>query len=266
MITCKELAQEVKNGVREQISKRGIQPTLAIITVGDDPASAAYVKGKIKDCEEVGILPIHVQLPADASQGFLHSKIIEAHCFDAIILQLPLPRHLNAQHAIALIAPEKDVDGLTRDSFHTPCTARGIYEWLRVNTNLQGKHVCIINRSQLVGRPLAKLLLDANAAVTMLHSKVDPLLQEELYSRADVVVVGVGKPLFLDADKCKSDAIIVDVGINRVDGKLWGDVDSSICFDDQLITPVPGGVGLLTRAYLMANVLSAYVMETLRED
>lgn len=257
MTTCKELAKQVKDNIKKQVSEAAVKPSLAIITVGNDPASAAYVKGKIKDCEEVGIVPMHIQLPEDVTQATLESRITEAHLATGIILQLPVPKHLNAATAIACINPAKDVDGLTAASPFTTCTARGVFEWLKLNTSLEGKHAVIINRSQLVGRPLAKLLLDADATVTICHSKTTSLLT--MYTRwADIVVTAVGKPNFLRADLYKPGAIIVDVGINRVNGKLQGDVDHGYWLEDKLVTPVPGGVGLLTRAYLLQNVMEAY--------
>ena len=257
MITCKELAQQVKDSIKKQVSEMTVKPSLAIITVGNNPASAAYVKGKIKDCEEVGIVPMHIQIPEDVTQATLERRITEAHFATGIILQLPIPKHLNAAAAIACINPAKDVDGLTAASPFTPCTARGVFEWLKLNTTIEGKHAVIINRSQLIGRPLAKLLLDAGAAVTICHSKTTSLLT--MYTRwADIVVTAVDKPNFLRADLCKPGAIIVDAGINRVNGKLQGDVDHGYWLEDKLVTPVPGGVDLLTRAYMLQNVMDAY--------
>lgn len=256
MITCKELAQQVKDNVRDQIKKRHIEPTLAIVSVGHDTASEAYVKGKLKDCEEVGIKATHVALPQGISLSNLEYYVSERG-EDAVILQLPLPSHLDPDECSELVWPPQDVDGLTPISRFTPCTARGIYEWLKANTDLEGKHVVIINRSKLVGKPLAKLLIDSNATVTMCHSKTRDL--PLITSMADIVVVAVGQPNFFEADMCKPNVIIVDVGINRVDGKLVGDVNLSTTLESMTVTPVPGGVGLLTRAYLMDNVLKAYV-------
>ena len=256
MTSCKELARQVKDSIKKQVSEAAVKPSLAIVTVGNDPASASYVKGKIKDCEEVGIVPVHITLPDNVSQAALEGKLVEAHIATGIILQLPVPAHLNVNAALNCIDSAKDVDGLTAASPFTPCTARGVFEWLKRNTDLQGKQVVVINRSQLVGRPLAKLLLDANATVIMCHSYTRDLYR--LTRDADVVVTAVGKPNFLRADLCKPGAIIVDVGINRVDGKLQGDVNHGFYLEDKLVTPVPGGVGLLTRAYLLQNVMEAY--------
>lgn len=256
MISCKEYAQAVKNSVKNTIIREHLLPTLAIVSVGDDPASAAYVKGKLKDCAEVGIVSNHIKLNADISQKDLE------HCLscldeDGVILQLPLPKHLNADKALKYIYHCQDVDGLTEHSSYTPCTARGIHEWLKANTELEGKHVVIINRSNLVGKPLAKLLTDSDATVTLCHSKTRDLPLH--LASADIVVTAVGKPHFINADMCKSDVIIVDVGINRVDGHLVGDVDPSTCTHMMTVTPVPGGVGLLTRAFLMQNVVDACI-------
>lgn len=256
MLTCKELAQSIKDKVKKEVAEMDRQPSLAIVTVGNDPASAAYVKGKIKDCQEVGIAPLHITLGADATQAELEAAITEAHCADGIILQLPVPGHLNAQRALECIDPSKDVDGLSAHSPFTPCTAQGIYWWLLGQTILKGKHVVIINRSQLVGRPLAKLLLDANATVTVCHSHTRNLITDHV-GHADIIVVGVGKPEFLNTYYVKSDAIVVDVGINRVDGRLVGDVGPRVRSVTDKVTPVPGGVGLLTRACLLHNVIEA---------
>lgn len=260
MMTCKELAQQVKDSIKRQVSKAAAKPSLAIITVGNDPASAAYVKGKIRDCEEVGIAPIHIQLPEDVTQATLESKITEAHFASGIILQLPVPKHLNVKSALSCIDPAKDVDGLTATSPFVPCTARGVFEWLKLNTTLSGKHVVIINRSQLVGRPLAKLLLDADATVTVCHSKTTNLLS--LMHSADVIVTAVGKPDFLHYMPIRQSTIIVDVGINRVNGKLCGDCAPDVAEHGITVTPVPGGVGLLTRAYLLQNTLEAFYVNS----
>lgn len=266
MVTCKELAQHIKDSVKYSVKyfvpRLEEQPSLAIISVGSDEASAAYVRGKLKDCEEVGIRPVHIALPEETTQGELHAAIIQAHEHTAIIVQLPLPQHLNADHAISLISPEKDVDGLTRESTFTPCTAYGIYQWLKHNTKLKGKHAVIINRSKLVGLPLAKLLLDADCTVTVCHSKSEPWNLHELVEDADIVVCAVGQPRFLNINDLKPGCIVADVGINRVGGKLVGDTYCDPRFEhpggsSKLVSPVPGGIGLLTRACLMFNVLKA---------
>lgn len=257
MITCKELANEIKSGVAEHISRLGKRPMLTIITVGDDPASARYVKGKIRDCEEVGIVPHHIQLPAHVTQDELERAIIHANLTTATILQLPIPEHLDAKKALTYMSAKNDVDGLKPNSSYIPCTAQGIWYWLACNMNLQGKHVVIINRSELVGRPLVNLLLDSDATVTVCHSKTKDLLWHIKY--ADIVISAVGIPKFLSYLDVKEGAIVVDVGINIVDGKLCGDYQHTQGDEryNITVTPVPGGVGLLTRAYLMKNVLEA---------
>lgn len=262
-LACKELAQEVLRDVKRQVQAATSAPTLVIVSVGEDPASAVYVRGKIKDCHEVGIEPRHIQLPSYTTQDELDKALDDLHGkATGVILQLPLPDHLDADEAIMHIRPEADVDGLRPGSKFTPCTARGIYEWLKRVTDLDGKNVLIINRSKLVGRPLAKLLLDANATVTVAHSHT-PRTERWWLTKlhANVVVTAVGKPGFLKLSDCDDDAIIVDVGLSRdADGKLCGDVDRSECYPStyQLVTPVPGGVGLLTRAYLLQNVMDAF--------
>lgn len=262
MVTCKELAQQIKDSVKHFVERLDEQPTLAIITVGADEASAAYVRGKLKDCEEVGIRPVHITLPEETTQGELNTAIVRAHEYTGIIVQLPLPKHLNADHAIELISPEKDVDGLTKESLFIPCTANGIYQWLKRNTKLDGKHVVIINRSKLVGRPLAKLLLDANCTVTVCHTHTAHWTMENVLDDADIVVCAVGVPRFLNTNDLKPGCIVADVGINRVGGKLVGDTYCDHRFThpggtSKLVSPVPGGIGLLTRACLMFNVLKA---------
>lgn len=260
MKTCKELAQQLKDSVKRGVESLSEQPSLAIITVGADEASAAYVRGKLKDCEEVGIRPVHIVLPEETTQGELLSAVTQAHEHTGIIVQLPLPKHLNADQAIGLISPEKDVDGLTRESMFTPCTANGVYHWLKANTDLKGKHAVIINRSKLVGRPLAKLLLDADCTVSVCHSATQPWVLEDLLEGADIVVCAVGKPHFLNVADLKPGCIVADVGINRVNGKLVGDTYSDhgwLTSTSRMVSPVPGGIGLLTRAFLMYNVFKA---------
>lgn len=267
MVTCKELAQQIKDSVKRFVSRLNTVPTLAIITVGADEASAAYVRGKLKDCEEVGIRPVHIVLPEETTQGELNSAIVQAHEYTGIIVQLPLPKHLNADQAIGLISPEKDVDGLTEGTMFTPCTANGVFHWLKRNTKLKGKHAVIINRSKLVGRPLAKLLLDAHCTVSVCHSNTAYWTLQSLLDDADIVVCAVGKPNFLNLSDLKPGCIVADVGINRVNGKLVGDTYNDHGFvnprgSDRLVSPVPGGIGLLTRACLMYNVLKAgYIAE-----
>ena len=261
MLTCKDLAAHVKQHIKAKVETLGRAPVLTIISVGDDPASKSYVKGKIRDCEEVGIDVIYNELYVGCTQEQLNEIVaLSNEDSDGIIVQLPLPKHLDADKALSLMDPSKDVDGLRSDSPFTPCTARGVFEWLNYNLDLEGKHVAIINRSKLVGRPLAKLLLDANATVTVCHSKTGYLKAHT--SIADIVVTAVGKAGFIDFRDVRNGAVVVDVGINRnADGKLCGDYACSKYDQECSIyaTPVPGGVGLLTRAYLLQNVLDAYL-------
>ena len=262
MMTCKELAAQVKDKVKDTLNVspyfHEYRPTLAIVSVGEDPASEAYVRGKKKDCIEVGVRYVHTNLASNCTQSELNEAVKHVNKeYNAVIVQLPLPKHLDASEALSYIDPWKDVDGLLEGSSFTPCTALGVFEFLKANTELQGKHVVIINRSHLVGRPLAKLLLDADATVTICHSKTTHI--RDCTKQADIVVTAVGIPDFLDYSYVKQDAIVVDVGITKQAGKLWGDYTHT-SFDDNLnitVTPVPGGVGLLTRAYLMQNVLQA---------
>lgn len=244
---------------------------LAVISVGNDPASQTYINSKKKACEESGITFFHYSLPETCTQEELEIVIDDMNCtpmVSGIILQLPVPAHLNADQAIEKINPRKDVDGLNplnagylaQNKPHkcfVPCTANGIIDLLdHYAIRLNGKHVVIVGRSNLVGKPLAQLVLQRNATVTVCHSHTEDLAS---YTRqADVVVCAVGKPNLITADMVKEGAVVVDVGINRVDGKLCGDVDfENVKEKASCITPVPGGVGKMTVAELICNTIEA---------
>ena len=247
-------------------------PTLVIYRIGDDPASAVYVRNKVRAAARVGIIANVREYPADAN--FLAVAYeIEADAkdpsIDGIMVQLPLPEGWDERKLIEYIPPEKDVDGLTyanmgmlheHASFHQPCTAKGIIWLLHKNgIHLTGKHVVVVGRSEIVGKPVALLALNNDATVTICHSKTKNLA--EMTRQADILIVAVGKPGLITADMVKPDAVVVDVGINRTENGLVGDVD----FDGvkevaSWITPVPGGVGPMTVAMLMYNTLYAQVI------
>ena len=273
LISGKEISLSVKERVAEEVKdlkKNGIEPCLAVILVGDDPASKVYVNNKKKACEFCGIRSLEYLLPADASQEELNSlveKLNSDESVNGILCQLPLPSHLDEKEVLNLIKPEKDVDAfhpenvghiMIGDFNFLPCTPTGIMEMLRYeNIGLDGKNCVIIGRSNIVGKPMAMLMLKENATVTVCHSHTKNL--KEVVARADVVVAAVGKAKFVTADMIKDGAVIIDVGINRCeDGKLYGDVDFEACKEKaSYITPVPGGVGPMTIATLMQNTVTA---------
>jgi methylenetetrahydrofolate dehydrogenase (NADP+)/methenyltetrahydrofolate cyclohydrolase len=244
---------------------------LAVILVGDDPASHSYVKGKQKGCEEVGIYSELIKLDATITEERLLQEIDrlnEADNIHGILVQLPLPKHINEDAVIERISPEKDVDGfhpisvgkmmIGQDTF-LPCTPHGIIEMVKEkNIDMRGKHVVVIGRSNIVGKPVGQLFLNEDATVTYCHSKTTNL--KEITKQADILVAAVGRAKMVTADYVKDGAVVIDVGVNRLDtGKLCGDVD----FDEvqniaSYITPVPGGVGPMTITMLLHNtVLSA---------
>ena len=257
-IDCKKYAQEILDEVKALPTKG----KLVIITVGDDKASQSYVKGKIKDCKYCGIPVEHIKIENDKNVSeTLQNAIFHAN-YDphaaGIILQLPLPEPLNedTDYYTNLIASHKDVDGLAKNTFYEPCTPKGIVHLMKQELgDLTGLDVLIIGRSDLVGKPLARMLLDEDCTVTVAHSKTNDLYPH--MSRADVVVSAVGKPKVFNMEDCWNAELIIDVGINRDEnGKLCGDFYgfSDLDYLSAKVTPVPGGVGLLTRAMLMKNV------------
>lgn len=262
-IDCGKYAQEILDEVKSFPNKG----KLVIITVGDDNASKVYVNGKIKDCEYCGIPVKHVKIE---ERGFVEARLIETimkynrdPSVAGIILQLPLPHHLQskAEYFCNLIAPWKDVDGLASDTLFKPCTPKGIVYMLKKELgDLTGKDVLIVGRSNLVGKPLAKMLLDEDCTVTVAHSKTNPYDLHNRMMSAEIVVSAVGKAEAFDLKDCLFAKVVVDVGINRnKDGKLCGDFTGFVAdgWNSMKVTPVPKGVGLLTRAMLMQNVAEA---------
>ena len=236
--------------------------------IGEDPASQVYVRNKIRGCEEAGIRSFAHYLPADVTQAEAEELVRALASDDAvhgILVQLPLPRQLTADKILACIPAEKDVDGFSAENIGrlarneectVACTPLGVMELLhRYGVEPRGKRAVVIGRSNIVGRPMALLLLNADATVTICHSRTVNLAEE--CARADILIAAIGKPNFVTADMVKEGAVVVDVGINRVDGKLVGDVDfAAVSQKASLITPVPGGVGPMTIAMLLQNAVS----------
>lgn len=274
LLDGKQTAKDVRAHVREQaeqaIAQYGDPICLAVILVGEDPASKVYVNNKIKGCAEVGFESRKVVLPETASQDEVLAVIKELNAdpgVNGILLQLPLPKGLDEQPLLAAIDPNKDVDGLhvvQRGRLFCglpallPCTPYGIMQLLKTyDIDPQGKRAVVIGRSNLVGKPLSIMLLNANATVTICHSRTVDL--PAVAREADILVAAVGKANFVTADMVKDGAVVIDVGINRVDGKLVGDVDfEAVAPKCSYITPVPGGVGPMTVTMLLANTLEAY--------
>ena len=257
VIDCKQIAKDMKENMRTVIAERGLNLKLTIIKVGNDPASESYIKGKVKDCQEVGITTDVFKLGENISELDL-IRIIRKYQKESngIIVQLPLPKHINKDKIIAAIDKHKDVDGFRRDSDFIPCTPAGIMRLLP--KDLAGKDCLIINRSDIVGKPLVNLLLNRNATVTIAHSKTRDL--ESKIRQADIIVTAVGIPNFIRLDMLNSNQTVIDVAINRgEDGKLCGDLEKPQEDVDFTYTPVPGGIGLMTRAMLLYNVLSTAV-------
>jgi methylenetetrahydrofolate dehydrogenase (NADP+) / methenyltetrahydrofolate cyclohydrolase len=272
-IDGKAVAAAVKERVKVDLAafeaETGRTPGLATVLVGEDPASEVYVGMKVKACEEVGIRSIHQQPEAAIRQEELEALVEELNAddeVDGILVQMPLPDHLDSDRIVALIDPLKDVDGLTPVNAGllahgtpglTPCTPAGIMELLaHEGVELEGADVVVVGRSKLVGVPVARLLLMADATVTMCHSRTRDL--DAVCARADVLVAAVGVPKLLGAAAVKPGAVVIDVGVNRLEEGLVGDVDFGAAAEvASAITPVPGGVGPMTIAMLLGNTLQA---------
>ena len=267
----KKVQQQVKEEHEQLKHKTGKTAGLAVIIVGDNPASQVYVRNKTKACENVGFYSETIELPANISEDELVKevqKLNENEKIDGILVQLPLPNHINEMKVINTISPEKDVDGfhslnvgkmmLGDDTGFLPCTPYGIMQLLEeYKVDVVGKDVVIVGRSNIVGKPMALILIEKGATVKVCNSKTKDL--SDKIQRADIVIVAVGVPKLVKAKDVKEGAIVIDVGINRVDGKLCGDVDyDEVIEKASLITPVPGGVGPMTIASLITNTLKAY--------
>jgi len=277
----KAVSLKVKESVKvkaDELKKFGVEPTLAVVLVGEDKASQTYVRAKEKACNEYGIKSVAHRLSENTTQNELLALINVLNLDDSIhgiLVQLPLPKHIDTNVVLAAIDPRKDVDGFHAvnvgklvsglDGF-VPCTPLGVMEILKeYGIEVAGLNAVVIGRSNIVGKPMANLLLNASATVTVTHSKTKNL--KEICKNADLIVAAIGKPFFLKADMVKEGAVVVDVGINRLDdGRLVGDVD----FDEvapkcSYITPVPGGVGPMTIAMLLNNTILAAQAKKIKE-
>jgi methylenetetrahydrofolate dehydrogenase (NADP+) / methenyltetrahydrofolate cyclohydrolase len=270
IIDGKAVAARVRADVAREVASLAVTPGLATVLVGDDPASAMYVRMKREDSAEVGIESFHHELGADAAPDELAALLRDLNADDrvhGILLQIPLPAHLDQDEFISLIDPAKDVDGLTainagllvqgRDEAMVPCTPAGVMVLLDdAGASLEGARAVVIGRSILVGKPLAQLLLAANATVTHCHSRTRDL--GAVCREADVLIAAVGSPRLVTGDMVREGAVVIDVGTNRTDEGLVGDVDFEAAAERaRAITPVPGGVGPMTRAMLLVNTLRA---------
>ncbi len=273
IISGKETAAKIRERLRAQIDQlrqKGYQPGLAVVIVGDDPASQVYVRNKEKACKEVGIAAQTFALPKETTQQELMALIDTLNArsdVHGILVQLPLPRHLDEHQVINAILPEKDVDAfhpvnvgkiMIGDFDYVPCTPAGVMALLEeAQIDVSGKRAVVIGRSNIVGKPQAMLLLHKNATVTICHSKTQHL--EEITRQADIIVVAIGKAHFLRGDMVKDGVVVIDVGMNRLEnGKLAGDVDfDTVAPKASYITPVPGGVGPMTITMLLQNTVTA---------
>ena len=266
----KALAEKVKAQIREKVSKLRRQPGLAVILVGDNPASQVYVRNKERDCAQCGIMCYDYHLPQDASQEDvleLVEKMNNYGAVDGILVQLPLPEQIDERVVLEAIAPDKDVDAfhpenvgriMQGQAYYKPCTPAGVMEILHeYGIDPAGKHCVVVGRSNIVGKPMAMLLLHENATVTICHSRTPDLKAQ--CRQADILVSAVGKTGLITADMVKPGAVVIDVAMNRNEaGKLCGDVDfAAVSRVASYITPVPGGVGPMTRAMLMENTYKA---------
>lgn len=281
IISGKEVAAVLNEGTAAKVAElknKGIGVSLAVIIVGDDPASKVYVNNKKKACEKLGITSYEYVLPESTTQEELMQTVKELNeraDVNGILCQLPLPKHLDSNAVIDAIAPEKDVDCFSPTNVGllnigrgrlSPCTPAGIMDMLEYkNISVSGKHCVVIGRSNIVGKPMSALLLATDATVTVCHSKTQNL--KEITKTADVLIAAVGRPKFVTADMVKDGAVVIDVGIHRTEsGKLCGDVDfDSVEPKASYITPVPGGVGPMTIARLMRNTVTAAKLQNTAE-
>ena len=260
-MNIKEYVAHKKDLLKQEISSYDKVPHFVIVQVNDDPASNAYIKGKLKDAAEVGIYAKLKKFEETISETDLLNEIEKINndkSVDGLIVQMPLPKHIDEEKVKLQVSPLKDVDGFHPLSTLDPCTPKGIITFLKDSQiNLVGKNAVVIGRSNIVGKPMAKLFLKEHCNVTVLHSRTSREDMQFYISHADVVVIAIGKANFLNETfNYKKDAVIIDVGINRVDGKLVGDAKADLPV--LLQTPVPGGVGLITRLTLLENLMEIY--------
>lgn len=272
ILNGKEVSARIKDELKDKVTelkKDGIFPGLAVVLVGNDPASRVYVNSKKKACEFIGIESFEFTLPEDATEQQLLELVYKLNPdkqVNGILVQLPLPKHINEENIINAINPSKDVDAfhpanvgriMTGNPIFLPCTPAGVMELIHESgIDVKGKECVVVGRSNIVGKPQAMLLLAEHGTVTICHSRTVNL--EEVCKRADILVAAVGKPEFVKGNMIKPGAVVIDVGINRVDGKIVGDVEFSSASEvASAITPVPGGVGPMTIAMLMKNTVKA---------
>ena len=284
IINCKEIAEEIlleaSRSVQEIVEQTGDVPRLAVIIVGDDPASQVYVRNKIRRCEAVGIESNTIRLSADITEAQLLSHVAELNLdphTHGILVQMPLPHHINEDNVINSILATKDVDGLhpfnqaqlmnNKEPRLDPCTPAGVMRILNkvYDNDISGGRAVVIGRSRLFGKPMVQMLLNANATVTTCHSRTVREDMKEITRGSDIVISAIGKPHYFDGSDISDWSTVIDVGINRLeDGSLVGDVNTQDVIDQQpnvAITPVPGGVGILTTAMLMLNTIKAYKIQ-----
>lgn len=273
LIDGKKISQEIKDELKEKTAeyeKKGTNVTLAVIQVGEDPASSVYVRNKKNACAYIGIHSLAYELPQETTQEELLDLIHQLNSredVNGILCQLPLPKHIDEKEIIHAIAPAKDVDGfhpqsagalMIGENGFLPCTPAGIIQLLkRSDIKIEGKHCVVIGRSNIVGKPMAMLMLRENATVTVAHSKTENL--KEICRQADILIAAIGKPKYITEEYVKEGAVVIDVGIHRMEGKkLCGDVDfEKVKPYVSAITPVPGGVGPMTIAMLMSNCVNS---------
>lgn len=270
LIDGKKLASDMRAEIKSGVKNFNREIGLAVVLVGENPASQVYVRNKIKACEDVGIKSYAEYLPADSTEECVENlvkKLVADKNIDGILVQLPLPKHLDAEKILKLIPAEKDVDGFSEENTGklcmgedclVACTPNGVMKMIeRYNIATRGKRAVVVGRSNIVGKPMSMLLLNADATVTVCHSKTENLKKECL--NADILVAAIGKAKFITADMVKDGAVVIDVGMNRDgNGRLCGDVDfENVKEKCSYITPVPGGVGPMTITMLMYNTLQA---------
>ncbi len=274
----KKLSEKIKKELKEEVENfksQGLrEPALAVVLVGNDPASEIYVRNKIKSCQTVGIRSVDVRLPEETTQEKLNSivkELNEDEGIDGIIVQLPLPKHLSCREVIEFISPKKDVDGFHPENAGKcllglyekglmPCTPAGVMKiFEEYGIELQGKNAVMVGHSNIVGKPLATMMINANATVSVCHVYTKDLAS--FTKEADILCVATGVPHLIKADMVKEGAVVIDIGISRINGKIVGDVDfENVKEKASAITPVPGGVGPMTIAMLLYNTVKAYKM------
>ena len=274
IITCKQYVAIAKDRIKKEVYSFTEKPELVVLQIDHNPASDTYISGKEKDCNEVGIDFIKFNFDSSKDSQNKIVEIIQAANNDkyvnGILLQVPIPEKYDLKYLQSLISPEKDVDGFKRDSLFDPCTPKGIMDWINHNCiDLVGKNIVVVGRSEIVGKPLVKMLIDKGATVTSCNSHTKDI--EDFTHNADIVITAIGKPKYFTAEYFgMSTDLIIDVGINRDEnGKLCGDVNAEqtlMVYPQIYITPVPGGVGLLTRTALLDNVVKAYKMQNKIEE